>query len=212
MYAPPLYYKRETPVREGGEGEDETGRQRIDSSTVPRATRLSVDVGYYAPAARTTLNPRVFLCAPPRRAGHAPPRTRGSSRGRAPTAMDPPRREATLPRRPRRSPPSAEPPSSVTGSPRGPYKRRRGPASPRLGAWKRRPCPVAGPPLDECVAVDRDAILRRPSAATQNVSGVCVVGWRGYPNALCQIYFVSGFVFGYAVGVNLTRTMYFLCK
>ena len=32
-------------------------RQRIDASTDPRAIQLSVDVGYYAPAARTTLNP-----------------------------------------------------------------------------------------------------------------------------------------------------------
>ena len=37
--------------------------ERIDSSTDPRAIQLSVDVGYYAPAARTTLNPRVFLCS-----------------------------------------------------------------------------------------------------------------------------------------------------
>ena len=38
-----------------------TWRQRIDSSTDTRAIQLSVDVGYYAPAARTTLNSRVFL-------------------------------------------------------------------------------------------------------------------------------------------------------
>jgi len=33
--------------------------------------------------------------------------------------------------------------------------------------------------LEALAAVERDAILRRPSAATQNASGVCVVGWRG---------------------------------
>jgi len=43
--------------------EERTWRQRIDSSTNTRAIQLSVDVGYYAPAAQTTLNPRVFLCA-----------------------------------------------------------------------------------------------------------------------------------------------------
>ena len=36
--------------------EERTWRQRIDSSTNTRAIQLSVDVGYYAPAARTTLN------------------------------------------------------------------------------------------------------------------------------------------------------------
>src|SRR6185369_352553 len=36
------------------------GQQRIGSSTPPRTIYLPVDVGYYAPAARTTLN-RVFL-------------------------------------------------------------------------------------------------------------------------------------------------------
>ena len=40
-----------------------TWRQRIDSFTDTRAIQLSVDVGYYASAARTTLNPRVFLYA-----------------------------------------------------------------------------------------------------------------------------------------------------
>ena len=43
--------------------EERTWRQRIDSSTNTKAKQLSVDVGYYAPATPTTLNPRVFLCA-----------------------------------------------------------------------------------------------------------------------------------------------------
>ena len=73
----------------------------------------------------------------PSRASLAPPRSL-----EAPAAMDPLRW-------PRRSPPSSgrrgprrAPTAAVTGSPRGPCKRRR-------GAWKRRLRPVAGPPLDE---------------------------------------------------------------
>ena len=63
VYASPLRYKRETPVRKELKSKQGTWRQRVDSSTNTRAIQLSVDVGYYAPAARTTLNPRVFLCA-----------------------------------------------------------------------------------------------------------------------------------------------------
>ena len=116
-------------------------------------------------------------------------------------------------RGPRRAPTAevpAEPPSSVTGSPRGPCKRRREPASPRRGFWKRRPRHVAGPPLDECVAVERDAILRRPSAATQNASGVCVVDWRGILIPKCTIpkLFWIWVRIWVCVGVSLTNIFF----
>ena len=59
----PLVYKRETLAREraiqGPPG------QRIDSFT-PRAIHLTVDVGYYAPAARTTQKPECSCVLAPK--------------------------------------------------------------------------------------------------------------------------------------------------
>ena len=56
VYASPLRYKRETPVREGPKSkEGDLEADRVDSSTNTRVIQLSVDVAYYAPAARTTL-------------------------------------------------------------------------------------------------------------------------------------------------------------
>ena len=59
---PPCAIKGGRPL-EKDEVQEGTERQRIALSTDPRAIQLSVDVGYYAPAARTTINPRVFLYA-----------------------------------------------------------------------------------------------------------------------------------------------------
>ena len=64
VYASSLLYKRETPVREGGGEKRGTVGQRIDSFIL-RAIHHTVDVGYYAPAARTTLNPCVLAFLPP---------------------------------------------------------------------------------------------------------------------------------------------------
>ena len=59
---PPCSLKGRRPLEKNSDRKG-TEKQKIDSSTDSRAILLSVDVGYYAPAARTTLNPRVFLCA-----------------------------------------------------------------------------------------------------------------------------------------------------
>jgi hypothetical protein len=48
LYVPPLNYKREVTQRYKGHGQ---------------YNLRTVDVGYYAPAAWTTINPRVFLCS-----------------------------------------------------------------------------------------------------------------------------------------------------
>ena len=61
VYASPLVYKRETLAR--GRKKSPSW-QRIDSFIL-RAIHLTVDVGYYAPAARTTLNPSVLAFLPP---------------------------------------------------------------------------------------------------------------------------------------------------
>ena len=61
---PPCSIKGRRPL-EKGQVQQGTWRQRIDSSTDPRTIQLSVDVGYYAPAARTTLNPCVLAFMPP---------------------------------------------------------------------------------------------------------------------------------------------------
>ena len=47
--------------------------------------------------------------------------------------------------------------------------------------------PCRGPTTGRMLAVESDAILRRPSAATQNASGVCVVGWRGILIPKCTV-------------------------
>jgi hypothetical protein len=64
LYVPPLSYKRGDTRRYRGE----TLRPSLDSHTHKfiQALKLNTShsgVGYYAPAARTTLNPCVFLCS-----------------------------------------------------------------------------------------------------------------------------------------------------
>jgi hypothetical protein len=61
LYVPPLSYKREGTRRYKG------SQAHLDSQTHKfiQALKLNTSysgVGYYAPAARTTLNPCVFLC------------------------------------------------------------------------------------------------------------------------------------------------------
>jgi hypothetical protein len=64
LYVPPLSYKREGTVRyKGG-----SLRPNLDSQTHKFIQALKLNtthsgVGYYAPVARTTLNPCVFLCS-----------------------------------------------------------------------------------------------------------------------------------------------------
>jgi hypothetical protein len=56
LYVPPLSYKREG-----------TRRYKASSHKFIQSLKLNTShngVGYYAPAARTTLNPCVFLCSP----------------------------------------------------------------------------------------------------------------------------------------------------
>ena len=68
MYASSLLYKRETPVREGLRSRRSPAGQRIDSFILS-AILHTVDVGYYAPAARTTLNLCVLAFLPPSKIG-----------------------------------------------------------------------------------------------------------------------------------------------
>ena len=60
MYAPPLRYKREALA-----AQDEDSKTHSDTSSRGlsrgKAIQHIVDVGYYAPAARTTLNLAVFI-------------------------------------------------------------------------------------------------------------------------------------------------------
>jgi hypothetical protein len=60
LYMPPLNYKR-------GGLRRERGKKRLKSFRLTHSTSFFNNpthngVGYYAPAARTTLNPRVFMC------------------------------------------------------------------------------------------------------------------------------------------------------
>jgi len=64
VYTSSLLYKRKTPVREGLRSKRSPTGQRIDSFIL-RAIHLTVDVGYYAPVARTTLNLSVLAFLPP---------------------------------------------------------------------------------------------------------------------------------------------------
>ena len=65
VYASPWAIKGRRPLEKGQASRQRPvpslGRGQIHSYA--RAIQLTVDVGYYAPAARTTLNPRVFLCS-----------------------------------------------------------------------------------------------------------------------------------------------------
>ena len=59
MYAPPLRYKREAlAVHDNSLQPDSGSRERLSRG---KAIQHTVDVGYYAPAARTTLNLAVFI-------------------------------------------------------------------------------------------------------------------------------------------------------
>ena len=60
MYAPPLRYKREA-LAVHKDLPDTHKLSRTLSLSRGKAIQHTVDVGYYAPAARTTLNPAVFL-------------------------------------------------------------------------------------------------------------------------------------------------------
>jgi hypothetical protein len=65
LYVPPLSYKRggiqryNTSWKKGGSPESSKAQLKLTSNTTHSG------VGYYAPAARTTLNPSVFLCVHP---------------------------------------------------------------------------------------------------------------------------------------------------
>ena len=60
MYAPPLRYKREAlAVHDNSLQTDSSSREL--SLSRGKAIQHTVDVGYYAPAARTTLNLAVFI-------------------------------------------------------------------------------------------------------------------------------------------------------
>ena len=54
MYTPPLRYKREALAAHNG---------FFSKLTQTQAIQHTVDVGYYAPAAQTTLNPSMFSCS-----------------------------------------------------------------------------------------------------------------------------------------------------
>jgi hypothetical protein len=59
LYVPPLDYKGEGTLRYRGRTLSDSIRLKLTSNTIHSG------VGYYAPAARTTLNPCVFLCVHP---------------------------------------------------------------------------------------------------------------------------------------------------
>ena len=59
VYAPPLRYKREALVVHRTLQTDTSSRELSHSRG--KAIQHTVDVGYYAPAARTTLNLAVFI-------------------------------------------------------------------------------------------------------------------------------------------------------
>jgi hypothetical protein len=59
LYVPPLNYKREGTQRYKGQALKHTDTDSIHSQYILH----TVEVGYYAPAARTTLNPRVLVCS-----------------------------------------------------------------------------------------------------------------------------------------------------
>ena len=58
MYAPPLGYKREALVVQNKLSRTHTQTRKLSRN---KAIQHIVDVGYYAPAARTTLNLAVFI-------------------------------------------------------------------------------------------------------------------------------------------------------
>ena len=60
MYAPPLRYKREALAVDNNSLQTDTSSRELSHSR-GKAIQHTVDVGYYAPAARTTLNLAVFI-------------------------------------------------------------------------------------------------------------------------------------------------------
>ena len=60
MYAPPLRYKREALAVDDNSLQTDTSSRELSHSR-GKAIQHTVDVGYYAPAARTTLNLAVFI-------------------------------------------------------------------------------------------------------------------------------------------------------
>jgi hypothetical protein len=63
LYVPPLSYKREGTRRYEASSLRHSDSQVHTSSQAYRLNTTHSGVGYYAPAARTTLNPCVFLCS-----------------------------------------------------------------------------------------------------------------------------------------------------
>jgi len=59
MYAPPLRYKREAHAVH--KGKDRYTTHKLSRTLSRKGNTNIVDVGYYAPAARTTLNLVVFI-------------------------------------------------------------------------------------------------------------------------------------------------------
>ena len=60
MYAPPLRYKRDALAVDDNSLQTDTSSRELSHSH-GKAIQHTVDVGYYAPAARTTLNLAVFI-------------------------------------------------------------------------------------------------------------------------------------------------------
>jgi hypothetical protein len=63
LYVPPLSYKREGKRRHKADSLRLSGSQVHTSSQAHRLNTTHSGVGYYAPAARTTLNPCVLVCS-----------------------------------------------------------------------------------------------------------------------------------------------------